>query len=163
MATIVSYVDRTNLGIAAPFMSKELTLDKAQMGQIFAAFGLTYAFALVPGGYIADLFGSRLTYAVALVSWSLATMLQGVANSFTALFGARLAIGALEAPAFPANAQAAVTMWFPMKERGLATSVYITGQYIGTPLFAGLLLWLAQTEGWRSVFYTRGVQVFCSG
>ena len=68
VATIVSYVDRTNLGIAAPFMSKELTLDKAQMGQIFAAFGLTYAFALVPGGYIADLFGSRLTYAVALVS-----------------------------------------------------------------------------------------------
>ena len=47
-------------------------------------------------------------------------------------------------------------MWFPMKERGLATSVYITGQYIGTPLFAGLLLWLAQTEGWRSVFYTTG-------
>ena len=41
VATIVSYVDRTNLGIAAPFMSKELTLDKAQMGQIFAAFGLT--------------------------------------------------------------------------------------------------------------------------
>ena len=155
VATIVSYVDRTNLGIAAPFMSKELALDKAQMGQIFAAFGLTYAFALVPGGYIADLFGSRLTYAVALVSWSVATMLQGVANSFNTLFGARLAIGALEAPAFPANARA-VTMWFPMKERGLATSVYITGQYIGTPLFAGLLLWLAQTEGWRSVFYTTG-------
>ena len=43
LATIVSYVDRTNLGIAAPFMSKDLGLDKAQMGQIFAAFGLTYA------------------------------------------------------------------------------------------------------------------------
>ena len=155
LATIVSYVDRTNLGIAAPFMSKELALDKAQMGQIFAAFGLTYAFALIPGGYIADLFGSRLTYAVALVGWSLATMLQGVASSFNALFGARLAIGALEAPAFPANARA-VTMWFPMQERGFATSVYIMGQYIGTPLFAGLLLWLAQTTGWRSVFYATG-------
>ena len=155
LATIVSYVYRTNLGIAAPFMSKELALDKAQMGQIFAAFGLTYAFALIPGGYIADLFGSRLTYAVALVGWSLATMLQGVASSFNALFGARLAIGALEAPAFPANARA-VTMWFPMQERGFATSVYIMGQYIGTPLFAGLLLWLAQTTGWRSVFYATG-------
>jgi MFS transporter, ACS family, D-galactonate transporter len=68
LATIVSYVDRTNLGIAAPFMSKDLGLDKAQMGQIFAAFGLTYAFALIPGGYIADVFGSRLSYAIALVS-----------------------------------------------------------------------------------------------
>jgi ACS family D-galactonate transporter-like MFS transporter len=155
LATIISYVDRTNLGIAAPFLSKELALDKAQMGQIFAAFGLTYAFALIPGGYIADIFGSRLTYAVALVGWSLATMLQGIASSFNTLFGARLAVGALEAPAFPANARA-VTMWFPLAERGFATSVYITGQYVGTPLFAGLLLWLAQTSGWRSVFYATG-------
>jgi MFS transporter, ACS family, D-galactonate transporter len=155
LATIISYVDRTNLGIAAPFMSKELALDKAQMGQIFAAFGLTYAFALIPGGYIADMFGSRLTYAAALVGWSLATMIQGVASSFNTLFGARLAIGVLESPAFPANARA-VTMWFPIKERGFATSVYIMGQYIGTPLFAGLLLWLAQTEGWRTIFYVTG-------
>ena len=66
VATIINYVDRTNLGIATPFLTKELGLDKAQMGQIFAAFGLTYAIALVPGGYIADLFGSRLTYAAAL-------------------------------------------------------------------------------------------------
>lgn len=90
LATIVSYVDRTNLGIAAPFMSKDLGLDKAQMGQIFAAFGLTYAFALIPGGYIADIFGSRLSYAIALVSWSAATMVQGFTNSFNTLVGTRL-------------------------------------------------------------------------
>ena len=94
--------------------------DKAQMGQIFAAFGLTYAFALIPGGYIADVFGSRLSYAIALVSWSAATMVQGFTNSFNTLVGTRLAIGALEAPAFPANARA-VTMWFPTNERGFAT------------------------------------------
>ena len=61
LATLVNFVDRTNLGVAAPFLSKELNLDKVQMGQIFAAFGLTYAIALVPGGYIVDLFGSRIT------------------------------------------------------------------------------------------------------
>jgi ACS family D-galactonate transporter-like MFS transporter len=87
VATIINYVDRTNLGIATPFLTKELGLDKAQMGQIFAAFGLTYAIALVPGGYIADLFGSRLTYAAALVSWSIATTAQGFANGFNLLFG----------------------------------------------------------------------------
>ncbi len=155
IATVINYVDRTNLGIVAPLMSKEIGLDKAQMGQIFAAFGLTYAFALIPGGYIADLLGSRLSYAVALVTWSFATMFQGLATSFNAVFGARLAIGLLESPAFPANARA-VTLWFPTKERGLATSVYITGQYLGTPLFTGLLIWLTVTFGWRSVFYFTG-------
>jgi MFS transporter, ACS family, D-galactonate transporter len=156
VATIINYVDRTNLGIATPFLTKELGLDKAQMGQIFAAFGLTYAIALVPGGYIADLFGSRLTYAAALVSWSIATTAQGFANGFNLLFGTRVAIGVLESPAFPANARA-VTMWFPMKERGFATSVYITGQYIGAPMFTGLLLWIANSYGWRSIFFTTGI------
>jgi ACS family D-galactonate transporter-like MFS transporter len=155
VATILNYVDRTNLGVAAPFLSKELGLDKVQMGQIFAAFGLAYAFALVPGGIIADVLGSRIAYAFALVTWSLATLTQGFANGFHMLFGSRLAVGALESPAFPSNARA-VTMWFPTKERGFATSVYITGQYIGTPLFAGLLLWMANDFGWRSVFFTTG-------
>lgn len=154
-ATILNYVDRTNLGIAAPFLSKELGLDKVQMGQIFAAFGLAYAFALVPGGIIADVLGSRVAYAFALVGWSLATLTQGLATGFNMLFGSRLAVGALECPAFPSNARA-VTFWFPTKERGFATSVYITGQYIGTPIFAGLLLWMANDFGWRSVFFTTG-------
>ncbi len=155
IATILNFVDRTNLGIAAPFLTKELGLDKARMGEIFAAFGLAYAFCLVPGGIIADVLGSRLAYALALITWSLATVVQGFANSFHVLFGSRLSIGFFESPAFPSNARA-VTMWFPMKERGFATSVYIMGQYIGTPLFAGALLWLANDFGWRSVFFVTG-------
>ena len=47
-------------------------------------------------------------------------------------------------------------MWFPIKERGFATSTYITGQYVGTPIFAAMLLWVAQDYGWRSVFYFTG-------
>jgi ACS family D-galactonate transporter-like MFS transporter len=155
VATVLNYVDRANLGVILPFMGKELAIDKIQMGQIFAAFGLAYAFALVPGGIIADVLGSRIAYAFSLIGWSLATITQGFAQGFGALFGSRLAVGALESPAFPSNARA-VTMWFPIKERGLATSVYVAGQYIGTPIFTGLLLWIATTFGWRAVFYATG-------
>jgi ACS family D-galactonate transporter-like MFS transporter len=155
VATVLNYVDRANLGVILPFMGKELAIDKFQMGQIFAAFGLAYAFALVPGGIIADVLGSRIAYALSLIGWSLATITQGFAQGFATLFGSRLAVGALESPAFPSNARA-VTMWFPIKERGLATSVYVTGQYIGTPIFTGLLLWIATTFGWRAVFYATG-------
>jgi len=155
-ATIINYVDRANLGIIAPYVSKDLAIDKIQMGQIFAAFGLAYAFALVPGGIIADILGSRIAYTISLVGWSFATITQGFAQGFTTLFASRLAVGTLESPAFPSNARA-VTMWFPTKERGFATSVYITGQYIGTPLFTGLLLLIANDFGWRAVFLTTGI------
>ncbi|PZP35161.1 MAG: MFS transporter [Roseateles depolymerans] len=155
LATILNFVDRSALGIVAPSLSKELGLTKLQMGELFAAFGLAYAFALVPGGLLVDLLGSRLAYAISLVGWSLATLTQGFATGYQMLFGSRLAIGVLEAPAFPSNARA-VTQWFPSRERGFATSVYVMGQYIGTPLFTGLLLWIAASHGWRAVFYITG-------
>jgi len=110
----------------------------------------------VPAGFIADRFGSRLTYGVSLISWSAVTVCQGLAGGFASLFGLRLAVGAMEAPAFPANSRA-VTVWFPARERGMASSIYVCGQYLGTALFTGLLLWLATTYDWRHVFYSTGI------
>jgi MFS transporter, ACS family, D-galactonate transporter len=155
VATILNYVDRSALGIVAPGLSKSLTLDKMQMGELFAAFGLAYSIALVPGGVLTDVLGSRVAYALSLVGWSFATLTQGLASGYHMLLGSRLAIGALEAPAFPSNARA-VTLWFPAGERGFATSVYVMGQYIGTPLFTGLLLWISAAYGWRTVFFVTG-------
>ncbi|MBD1551658.1 MFS transporter [Pseudomonas typographi] len=156
IATIINYVDRVNLSIAAPFMSKDLGLDKIQMGLVFSAFAWTYAFALVPAGFVADRLGSRLAYGASLVTWSLATVGQGLVGGFASLFGLRLLVGALEAPAFPANSRA-VTVWFPARERGIASSIYVCGQYLGTALFTGALMWLATSWGWRHVFYSTGV------
>ncbi|CAI8855011.1 MFS transporter [Pseudomonas sp. fls2-241-R2A-110] len=156
IATIINYIDRVNISIAAPFMAKDLGLDKIEMGLIFSAFAWTYALALVPAGFIADRFGSRVTYGVSLISWSAVTVCQGFATGFASLFGLRLAVGAMEAPAFPANSRA-VTVWFPARERGLASSIYVCGQYLGTALFTGALLWLATTYDWRHVFYSTGI------
>ena len=156
IATIINYVDRVNISIAAPFMAKDLGLDKIQMGLIFSAFAWTYAFALVPAGFIADRFGSRFTYGLSLLSWSSVTVCQGFVGGFASLFGLRLAIGAMEAPAFPANTRA-VAVWFPARERGMASSIYVCGQYLGTALFTGALLWLATTYDWRHVFYSTGL------
>ncbi|QXI30737.1 MFS transporter [Pseudomonas vanderleydeniana] len=156
VATIINYIDRVNISIAAPFMAKDLGLDKIEMGLIFSAFAWTYALALVPAGFIADRFGSRLTYGVSLISWSTVTVCQGLASGFASLFGLRLAVGAMEAPAFPANSRA-VTVWFPARERGMASSIYVCGQYLGTALFTGALLWLATTYDWRHVFYSTGL------
>jgi sugar phosphate permease len=86
-----------------------------------------------------------------LISWSMVTVCQGFATGFASLFGLRLAVGAMEAPAFPANSRA-VTVWFLARERGLASSICVCGQYLGTALFTGVLLWLATTYDWRHVF-----------
>jgi ACS family D-galactonate transporter-like MFS transporter len=155
VATVINYVDRTNLSVAAPLLSKDMKLDHAQMGLLFSAFAWTYAAFNLPGGILVDRLGSRATYALSLALWSAATAIQGLAGSFAGLFGLRLAVGAAEAPAFPSNNRV-VTLWFPTRERGLATSSFVTGQYIGTALFTPMLFWIASSFGWREVFYVTG-------
>ena len=47
--TLINYLDRTILGIAAPALSKDLAIDPALMGVIFSAFSWSYAAAQIPG------------------------------------------------------------------------------------------------------------------
>jgi len=41
--TLVNYLDRTVLGIAAPALTRELAIDAAVMGVVFSAFSWSYA------------------------------------------------------------------------------------------------------------------------
>ena len=156
LATTINYVDRSNLSIVAPFLSKELGLDPVQMGLLFSAFAWSYAVANLPGGYLIDRFGSRMVYGIAQLGWSIATLLLGFVSGFAALFGLRFAVGLAEAPAFPVNNRV-VSTWFPQRERGRATSTYASGQYIGSALLSPLLFWMATHYGWRSVFWWTGL------
>ena len=57
------------------------------------------------------------------------------------LLGSRLAMGASRPR--PSLRTRGRDVLVPTRERGFATSVYVMGQYIGTPLFTGLLLWIS--------------------
>ena len=122
LATVLNYLDRAVLGVAAPTMTKELGISPATMGVIFSAFSWTYALAQVPGGMMLDKLGTRLTYGLSLGFWSLFTLLHGFAQNVATLLTFRLGLGVAEAPCFPANSRVLST-WFPQQERARANSV----------------------------------------
>src|SRR3989442_10890851 len=70
VGTMINYLDRTVLGIAAPFLTVDLGLTAAKMGLVFSAFSWSYALLQIPGGVFLDRFGTRVTYFIAVVSWS---------------------------------------------------------------------------------------------
>jgi MFS family permease len=105
LATAINYIDRANLGVAAPIMREELNISPEMMGLILGCFFSTYAVMQLPMGYLVDRFGPRLMYTVAVAWWSVFTALMAVANSVIALFGYRLLLGAGEAGAYPSNAK----------------------------------------------------------
>ena len=156
VGTVINYVDRANLSVAAPLLKHEFALGPVELGVLFSAYSWTYVLANIPGGWVVDRFGSRIMYALALLVWSSFTVAQGFAGRFATIFGLRLGVGVVEAPTFPINNRV-VSVWFAQRERGAATSTYLVGQYIGMAALTPALFWIANTYGWREIFFVTGV------
>ena len=153
--SLVSYVLRSNISIAATLMRPELGLDDIGMGQVFSAFMLGYALFQIPAGWLGDRYGPRLTLALAAVACGVMTLLTGLvpaAGAFLVLLVLRFLLGAAEAATYPVAARA-VANWFPLGERTFANAVVIAGSTVGMifngPLFAVLM----EARGWRVAFF----------
>ncbi len=159
--TTINYADRATISIAGPEIKKVLDLSPVQMGFVFSAFAWSYVLAQLPGGWLLDRFGSKITYFFSIFLWSVFTMMMGTVGFFTGatavavLFALRLLVGAAEAPSFPGNSRI-TSAWFPTAERGTAAAIFNSAQYFATVLFAPLMGWLVHTYGWQSVFYVMG-------
>jgi len=155
IGTAINYLDRTVLGIAAPYLSKDLSLTPTQMGLVFSAFSWSYAALQIPGGIFLDRFGTRFTYFISIALWSFFTALMGIVQSLGALIATRIGVGIFEAPCFPANSRILAT-WFPQHERARANSVYSVGMNFGLGFLSVPLFWITQQFGWRGLFFIVG-------
>ncbi|MBZ4188702.1 MFS transporter [Niabella beijingensis] len=153
---VINYMDRSNLAVAASAIGKEFRFSSVQMGLIFSAFSWTYLLFQIPGGILVKRITPRILYTVSLVTWSLATVLQGFARGFVSLFGLRMATGALEAPAFPINNRV-VSSWFPIQERASAIAVYTSGQFLGLAFLMPVLSKIQLQAGWKGLFVITGL------
>src|SRR6185369_7498934 len=90
VGTMINYLDRTVLGVAAPSLSNDLHISPTVMGLVFSAFSWSYAAAQIPGGWLLDRIGTRLTYFLAVTFWSLFTLVQGFAAGVKSLVMFRL-------------------------------------------------------------------------
>jgi MFS family permease len=139
---ILLYLDRYCLGYVAPYIKESLGLSDTQMAFLLSAFFLTYAFGQLPGGWLADRYGTRLMLTFYLATWSILTGLMGFANGFLTLVLLRFGCGLFEAGAYPASA-GLIRRWIPSQRRGLASGVVSLGGRIGgavVPALTGFLI-----------------------
>ena len=156
LATTINYVDRTNLGVAAPYLQDELGISPSSLGFVLGAFFWTYAVFQLPSGYYVDKLGARLMYSVAVIWWSIFTAATALARGFASLFAFRLLLGVGEAGAYPSNAKV-VSEWFPRQERALATGIFDSGARAGTALALPIVTAIIATLGWRASFVITGL------
>lgn len=165
MVTVLTYLDRLNLGIAGKYIQDELSLSTHSMGWVFSAFLLGYALFQVPGGWAGDRYGPKNILTGAILLWSLFTALTGLApelvlNRWIGVAGSlmlvRFLVGVGEAANSPNNNKI-VSNWIGSEHRGVGSSFTILGIGIGGAVTPPLIAWLMQHWGWRSSFYLSGL------
>ncbi|AME26830.1 MFS transporter [Burkholderia sp. PAMC 26561] len=153
--SMINYMDRIALSIAAKPIASEFKLSAVGMGYLFSSFIWSYALFLIPMGILIDRFGTKRMAGVGIFVWSAATALTGAASSFGSLLLARLVMGAGESVSNPVGAKV-IRQWIPANERGMVTSVFNSGSYAGPAICSVILGSLIALYGWRMSFVIAG-------
>lgn len=156
LGTLISYIDRGNLSIAAPVLTKELALSPEKMGLLLSAFFWSYAACQIPAGYFVDRFGIKRSFLLALGIWSLASAAVGFASSFVAIFALRLVLGVCESIG-PIASIAFIKRSFKEDEQGAPTGVYTAGALLGPGIGTLAGAAILEDHGWRNLFILTGM------
>ncbi|MGD0350159.1 MAG: MFS transporter [Verrucomicrobiota bacterium] len=158
LATTINYIDRSILALLKETLDREIGWTNEQFGWVNASFQLAYALGLLAFGWFVDRFGTKVGYAVSIAAWSLAAMGHALVGTFRGFIFARIGLGFSEGGNFP-SAIKAVALWFPKKERALATSIFNAGANVGAIIAPAFIPWLASTDsvwGWKAFCIRHG-------
>lgn len=153
--TIINYLDRTALGVAAPTILETTGITKEQYSWIVSAFQFAYTLGQPIMGFFIDTIGLRAGFAICAVIWGLATMGHALTGTWQGLAFMRAIMGFSEASAIPAGIKTAST-WFPAKERGIAAGVFNMGTSFGAMLAPPLIAWCIIFHSWQFAFVVSG-------
>ena len=153
----ISYLDRTNVSIAAPQLSVQFGLGNQGLGWIASAFLIGYASFQLPAGVLAVRLGPRRVLTGGVLIWVVCNILtalvpSGFSRAIFLLIAVRCALGVAEAVIYPAANQF-IAQWVPQKERGFVNGLVFAGIGVGSGLTPPLLTWIILTHGWRSAFW----------
>jgi len=154
LGSILNYLTRSTLAVAAPTMLHELHITTEQYSWIVGVFQGTIM--LQPAaGYVLDVVGLKTGMALFVVAWSLISMAHALARTWPQFAGLRGLLGLAEGSSNPGGMKATAE-WFPAKERGLASGVFNIGASVGSMLAPPLVVWAILTYNWEFAFVITG-------
>ena len=172
LAYVVSFVDRSILGLLIDPIKADLGLSDFQIGLLLGpAFAIFYATMGLPLGYLADRRRRTWIVAAGITLWSAATALSGLARNFGQLFIARMSVGVGEATLSPC-AMSLISDSYPEERRGKPIALYSSAISLGSGLAAllgaAVLAWVGSEQkmewplvgplsGWQTAFLIVGL------
>ncbi|MEQ4530266.1 MAG: MFS transporter [Mixta sp.] len=155
IGTVLGYLTRNAIAVAAPTLEEQLHITTQQYSYIVAAYSACYTIMQPVAGYILDILGTKIGYAVFAIMWAIFCAATALAGSWGGLAIARGAVGAAEAAMIPAGLKAS-SEWFPAKERSIAVGYFNVGSSIGAMVAPPLVVWAIVAHSWQMAFIITG-------
>ncbi len=156
----VAYLDRTNLSVALPALSRDLGFAGNEFA-VTSSWALTifligYAFANILGGILTRRRDPKAVVIWCFALWSAATIFVGFTGSVAVLLVGRFILGAAEGIYWPQQSRFAKA-WFAPGDRTRANGIIqFYGQYLALAIGFMILTPIYDAFGWRVLFFITG-------
>jgi DHA2 family multidrug resistance protein len=152
LATIMQALDTTIANVALPHMQGSLQASQDQITWVLTSYIVAAAIATPVTGWLCGQWGRRKVFMVAVIGFTAASAMCGMAASLWQIVAARLLQGVFGAALVPLS-QAVLLDINPKEKVGQAMAIWGAGIMVGPILGPMLGGWLTENYDWRWVFY----------
>uniref|UniRef100_UPI0037C0827E DHA2 family efflux MFS transporter permease subunit n=1 Tax=Devosia sp. TaxID=1871048 RepID=UPI0037C0827E len=151
LAMVMQVLDTTIANVALPHMRSSLGASQDEINWVLTSYIVASAIATPLTGWFADRFGRKELMVGAVLSFTIASLLCGIATNLEQMVLFRIIQGISGAVIAPL-AQATMMDINPREKIGQAMAIFGAGIMIGPIIGPTLGGWLTETVNWRAVF-----------
>ncbi len=170
LAALMNTLDTTIANVALPHMQGSLSASADQITWVLTSYIIATAVTLPLSGWVSEKIGRKQMFLLSIGSFTLASMLCGIATSLPEIVFFRLLQGMAAASLMPLS-QAVMLDIFPPRLVPRVMSLWSAALVLGPVMGPTIGGWLTENFSWRWVFYINvplgivaflGVYVFMS-
>jgi DHA2 family multidrug resistance protein len=151
-SAIMELVDTSAVNVSLPYIAGNLSASVNESTWVLTSYLIANAVVLPTAGWLANYLGRRRLLLIAVSSFTLASVLCGLAPSLPWLIVFRILQGAGGGALQPAS-RAILLETFPPRDRGKAMAFWGVGIVVAPILAPVLGGWLTTDYSWRLIFF----------
>jgi DHA2 family multidrug resistance protein len=152
LATLMQSLDSTIANVALPYMQGTMSASQDEINWVLTSYIVAAAIMTAPTGFLAARLGRRRLFVTAVVGFTVASALCGLAETLGQIVVFRVIQGMFGAALVPLS-QSVMYELYPPEQRAKAMGLWTMGVMMGPicgPILGG---WLTDNYSWRWVFY----------
>jgi len=152
LATLMQSLDSTIANVALPYMQGTMSASQEEINWVLTSYIIAAAIMTAPTGYLSARFGRTRLFVTAVVGFTVASALCGLAETLGQIVVFRVVQGMFGASLVPLS-QSVMYELYPPEQRAKAMGLWTMGVMMGPicgPILGG---WLTDNYSWRWVFY----------